>query len=199
MKPLPLSEVAPVVGLDGVDQALLQKILIPYKDHCKYLKRASVEVDTRGEPLAGAEHLVRIHGDFEIPESCYIASTGHFNSVEFNICYNQLVYVLLGYCVDRALFAELGDFDMDSFFRRQLPDILIVNFSSCFKRPIDSRRFSGDITIRRFAKRRDLIMIKTACRFQDAQQGYADGEITLAIVDTASHQHEAARRELSAL
>lgn len=194
-----LSEVQSV--LDPVRAELLQAIIVPYKEHCKYLKTAAVELDAAGRPAAGGEGLVRIRGEFSIPESCYIASTGHFNSVEFNICYNQLVYVLLGYCVEKQLFAELAEFDLDSYFRRQLPDILIVNFSSAFKRPIHSLSFSADLVIKRFIKRRELLMIKTACRFYDAHNGYADGDITLAIVNSAQLQaaHEKAHQELAAL
>ncbi|MGW6540873.1 FcoT family thioesterase [Streptomyces sp. NPDC055051] len=41
-----------------------------------------------GRPLTGS-------GMFTIPEPCYIDDTGHFNAVEFNICYNQLAYYTL--------------------------------------------------------------------------------------------------------
>jgi hypothetical protein len=42
-----------------------------------------------------------------IPESCYIDDTGHFNAVEFNICFNQLAYVLFGKCVDAGILQKL--------------------------------------------------------------------------------------------
>ncbi len=182
-----------------VDPALIKNILIPYKDHCKYLKSAKVEICADSTaPKDKSDELIRIHGDFSIPESCYIASTGHFNSVEFNICYNQLVYVLLGYCVDNALLEEFAEFDIESYFRRQLPDILIVNFSSSFKRPINGVQFSGGLAINRIAKRKGLIMVKTTCHFYDDNDGHSDGEITLAIVNTAigSTPQEHVRQEV---
>lgn len=180
MKPLLLSEPEVPAGAE-VAQDLLQRVLLPYKEHCKYLQSARVV------PVQdAAEERVRIHGAFSIPDSCYIASTGHFNSVEFNICYNQLVYVLLACCIERRLFSELDDFDLETYFRRQLPDILIVNFSSTFKRPIHSPAFAADLIIRRFIRRGELLMIKTACRFHDGRGGHAEGDVTLAIVDTAS-------------
>ena len=37
--------------------------------------------------------LISAKGRFSIPDSCYIDDTGHFNAVEFNICFNQLAYV----------------------------------------------------------------------------------------------------------
>lgn len=171
---------AAVMERTEVRDALLQRILIPYKDHCKYLKSARLLA-----VAADQDECVRIQGDFSIPESCYIASTGHFNSVEFNICYNQLVYVLLGHCIEQGLCPELGEFDLESYFRRQLPDILIVNFASTFKRPIHSPAFQAELVIRRFVRRGELMMIKTACWFYDGRGGRAEGEVTLAIVDTA--------------
>ena len=69
----------------AVDPQLLARVLTPYKPHCRYLRTAAVRYAT-------ARSIAAASGTFSIPESCYIASTGHFNAVEFNICYNQLTY-----------------------------------------------------------------------------------------------------------
>jgi hypothetical protein len=74
----------------AVDSAVLAVVLAPYKLNCRYLLSVVAEYGQKGCSLASAR------AEFSIPESCYIASTGHFNAVEFNICYNQLAYSLMG-------------------------------------------------------------------------------------------------------
>ena len=53
--------------------------------------------------------LITGKGRFSIPESCYIDSTGHFNAVEFNICYNQLAYVLFAGCINAGVMGKVRD------------------------------------------------------------------------------------------
>src|SRR5690348_5245638 len=85
----------------AVSAALLENVLAPYKPHCRYLQRAHVVSGSERAGLPASKGTeVSAHGDFAIPESCYIADTGHFNAVEFNICYNQLAYTLLAACVE---------------------------------------------------------------------------------------------------
>ena len=72
-----------------------------------------------------------------------IGDTGHFNSVEFNICYNQLIYYLIAKSVQEGLLPALRGWTLDDFWRSQLPDILITNFSSSFKRKMRGKRFFG--------------------------------------------------------
>ena len=77
------------------DRELLSLVLRPYKMHCRYLKTADLEAAQDPGPT--------VAGNFEIDESCYIDDTGHFNSVEFNICYNQLAYYLIAKSVQEGL------------------------------------------------------------------------------------------------
>ena len=55
------------------------------------------------------------HGDFEIPESCYIDATGHLNSVEVNICYNQLLYVILAQSIASEVVPALDVFTLEHY------------------------------------------------------------------------------------
>lgn len=127
-----------VTGLE-TDRNLLDEILTPYLPHCRYLWKASVSLSPEnGLPLARCA--------FTIPESCYIADTGHFNSVEFNICYNQMAYYLLAKTVKEGLAAPFDRWDMDDFRERQLSSILISDFQSTFRRPVNGRHFSGEIS-----------------------------------------------------
>ena len=78
---------------------LLRLILIPYKPHCRYFQNA----------------FLTARGEFSISESCYIAETGHFNAVEFNICFNQLSYYLIAECSHHQLLNDFSGWDINKF------------------------------------------------------------------------------------
>lgn len=83
-----------------IPENIFHKVLLPYQENkTKYLKKATMINLEKKE-----SGLLTIIGDFEILNSCYIDSTGHFNAVEFTICFNQLAYVLFGYVFFNDLF-----------------------------------------------------------------------------------------------
>ena len=163
------------------DRELLSLVLRPYRVHCQYLKSAVLEV--------AQNHLPTVSGDFEIGESCYIDDTGHFNAVEFNICYNQLIYYLIAKSVQEGLLPELRSWTLDDFWRSQLPDILITNFSSSFKRKMRGKRFFGSLSVAdvvrldKSAWWRSQIVLRTSCRFWDEPGGLSVGKVTIAITN----------------
>ena len=180
-----------------VESDLVAGVLAPYKEPCRYLRNATILYDVyeripdaKTPPLAS---LLTAKGEFSIPESCYIADTGHFNSVEFNICYNQLAYTLLAYGLNNGLIGSMKEKDIRWFKEHQLPSMLIVEFSSSFKRPIDSRHFEGSVTIQRISVKKNIIFIKTCCTFSDDFRGFSKGEVLVAIVAPgprlADHSH----------
>jgi hypothetical protein len=177
-------------SIDVADD-MLGLVLRPYKPHCRYLKRASVSAD-RGD-------LVSARGQFSIPESCYIASTGHFNAVEFNICYNQLAYTLMAACIEHKLVDALSHWSMADYRERQLPDFLIVSFASEFRSAMQSDKFEGVVQIERVSVRRGSIFMKTSVRFDDHRGGRSQGEVMFAIVNaTASAVREEREEECAA-
>lgn len=161
-----------------VGPELQARVLAPYKPHCRYLRRSVVEI-----PEPGADHLVRLRGELGIEGSCYIEETGHFNSVEFNICFNQLVYTLMAQCVESALLPVFASMTLREYYARQLPDVLIHEFASKFRRPLDARSFTGTVSIVEAHDRRRFIVLATHCSFEDAHGGTAQGDVTLAIVN----------------
>ncbi|BAY46055.1 hypothetical protein SAMD00079811_36620 [Scytonema sp. HK-05] len=173
--------------IDDVNQNLLDVFLEPYKQDCKYLKKAQFQYAEPSNLLeqSKSDHqgLWFIKADFSIPESCYIADTGHFNSVEFNICYNQLFYIMIAYLLENKLLDVMKDWDLETYKRRQLSDFLIVKFSSTFKKPINSSNFQGTLSINKYSGRGDLIMIKTSCAFYDRNGGWSEGDVTIAILN----------------
>jgi hypothetical protein len=161
-------------GLD--EQQLLTQVLEPYRDSCRYLRSAQLIENTDG---------VGARGYFGIAESCYIDDTGHFNAVEFNICYNQLGYYLIAKCVADGLFPQFATWSMADFWERQLSNVLIYRFSSQFRRMINPRSFEGDVVFREpmISKRpgRPAVMyMDTTCAFRDGDGGSAEGEVRLA-------------------
>lgn len=159
------------------DNALLGKVLEPYYLNCHYLKNASVECH-------GKTPLIEIvaRGVFSIPESCYTESTGHFNAVEFNICYNQLAYYLLAECFEHELLPVFSSWSREKYYHHHLYDFYIVNFSSTFRKSIDPLEFEGSIEITKVKVKGKTIFIQTKCHFQDKNQGSAEGKALLAIV-----------------
>lgn len=166
-----------------VDGELLASVLAPYKDGCRYLRSAVVEVPR--EPSPNAPRAV-IRGRLAIPESCYIDDTGHFNSVEFNLCYNQLVYVLMAQVIVDGLLPAFGRWTLPEYLERQLPDVLIHDFSSKFHRPMRVDDFEGTVSITDATPRGRFTLVHTTCEFRDDAGGHSHGGVTLAIVERAS-------------
>ncbi|MBV2356712.1 FcoT family thioesterase [Streptomyces sp. J2-1] len=177
--PAPGRTDAPPQRVYPTDGELLARVLLPYKPHCTYLKSAEV---TTG---AG---LTSVRCAFEIPESCYIDDTGHLNSVEVNIAYNQMMYYLVAKSVQERLLTGFEDWTLDDFWRRQLPDILIARFTANFRRPVGPRAFTGEMEFRSVTRRAPagvapFLHAQTAFRYRDDHGGRCDGEATLAFVN----------------
>ena len=166
------------VKVDDINPNLLNRFIEPYKENCKYLKKAQFQYP---ESLDRGRWFVR--GEFSIPESCYIDDTGHFNAVEFNICFNQICYVAIAYLIQNNLAEAMEGWDLEIYKRRQLSDFLIAKYQSAFKKPIDPRNFQGTLSINKCSARGNLIMMKTSCAFYDRHDGWAEGDVTIAILN----------------
>jgi hypothetical protein len=161
------------------DQGLRQQVLRPYRPNCRYLVSAEVHA---------AADQVTVRGKFRISESCYIDDTGHFNAVEFNICFNQAAYYLFASCVREKPFDAFANWTMADYCEHQLADMLIYRYRCQFRRPINSRSFEGEITfsepvVRAREGKSPMMLISSPCRFWDASGGRADGEVTLAVIN----------------
>lgn len=177
-----MSQTTKTVSEENQDQILIennfvQRALIPYRTHCKYLKKVYFEQDV----AKGVQGLVA-KGTFSIPESCYIDDTGHFNAVEYNICYNQLGYVFLGHCVREGLIPELQAYDIETYFRKQLSNILITKIGSKYKTQLNAKHFYGTWGIDSIKKTSKCTFVNTYCNFRDDGNGKSEGEVSLAIL-----------------
>jgi len=179
-------------NVDNVSPDLVEKFIQPYKENCKYLKQARFQyLETTNLSAiyeSRNENIGYMQADFSIPESCYIADTGHFNSVEFNICYNQLFYLTIAYLVKNKLFQAMADWDLETYQYYQLSNFLITRFSSAFRKPINSDNFQGTLVINKCSTRGHLIMLKTSCAFYDRSGGWSEGDINIAVLSKESQK-----------
>lgn len=164
-----------------MEPEFVTRVLNPYRDHCRYLKSVGIQSEnspTDSELWQG----MAAQGEFSIDQSCYIDDTGHFNAVEFNICYNQLAYVFLANCIREKCLPALEDFDLPTFYEKQLSNYLIVSIQSHYHKPINPRQFYGEVRVASAVKRSKLSILETHCKFHDDGIGASDGHVRLAVL-----------------
>jgi len=180
----------------AIAPAFVARILSPYQPtRTDYLRSASVAglPDGKVSPERDGEPIVITQGRYCIPGSCYIQSTGHFNAVEFLICYNQLAYVTFGHLIaerqlDRlprgrvsaSCRAALEALSIETFFANQLSSMFILKTETRFKRVIDPSDFKGELFVRSVFYRHGMLFTDTECRFTDSSGGEAEGNVLLA-------------------
>lgn len=159
----------------------LARVLVPYRDNCKYLQRIAFEyLPTSAEVSPDqSEASIAAIGELSIAESCYIDSTGHFNAVEFQICANQLMYALGAECTRLRLVRALASLDLDGFYERQLANVLITNVTSTFRRVVNPRRFRGRLELDRAYLMRERLFWECTITYSDDDTGLADGNIVV--------------------
>ena len=179
-----------------ISDAFVTAILKPYRLHAKYLKSAQI-THLSDKTATKDAAFVTGTGRFAIPESCYIDDTGHFNAVEFNICYNQLAYVLFGKCIELGILQKLNSelqkfsdeqanglsLSMADYKRHQLPAMLIVSIEGVrFFKQLKSDDFQGTLSINRVAPVGGAWFFFTTIAFSDAEGVKAKGSVVLAFV-----------------
>jgi hypothetical protein len=178
---------------DSLDPIFIAQILDPYRPtRTDYLRSASVVQSCLWDDGAAGGPILTLRGRYRIPMSCYIRSTGHFNAVEFLICYNQLAYAAFGHIVrsrmleDEGLVnvspaarAQLSKLTYEEFRRRQLSSMLILKTSMRFKVLMSSDHFAGELSILKLFCRNRTCFATSFCSFRDDHGGYAEGEVLL--------------------
>jgi (3R)-3-[(carboxylmethyl)amino]fatty acid synthase len=163
------------------DADLLARVMTVYKPDCRYLLSATFE--RAGEPRHGGR--VGVRGRFRIPDSCYIAETGHFNAVELNICYNQLIYFTIAKSVKEAAMWPLSEWTMAQFFDRQLPDMFITDYNATFRRHMRGREFWGELDVvgatRRDGGNGPLVILNTLSRFGEDAKPCCKSEVKIVL------------------
>lgn len=177
MQNIEITEIKQNIVRTSIEDSFVQKVMKPYRTNTTYLQSAEF-VQKPEEGLSG----LTMEGVFNIPESCYIDDTGHFNAVEYNICYNQIGYVFLGHCIKHGLIPALSAYDEATFFEKQLSNILIVKIASSYKKPINPKQFYGTYGIKSAMVKSKCVFLETYCNFHDEGVGKSQGEVLLALL-----------------
>ncbi len=179
-----------------IADAFVAAILKPYRANAQYLKSAQITHFSDKTATKDAAFVTGT-GRFAISESCYIDDTGHFNAVEFNICYNQLAYVLFGKCLELGMLQKLNSelrklsdetvsglsISMADYKRHQLPSMLIVSIEGVrFFKELKSGDFRGELSINRVAPVGGAYFFFTSIAFSDTEGVKAKGSVVLAFV-----------------
>lgn len=158
-----------------MNDSLLSAVLRPYLPDCRYLK----EVTFKAPEVAGA--MPSAQGWFQIPKAFYIEDTGHFNAVEFILCFNQIGYMLTVHCALTGAFPEMGPWSMDRFNENQLPNVLIVDVQASFPRGIDGKGFTAKLSIPWLERRSRHLFYDMLIEFTDALGGRAHGKVRVCL------------------
>jgi hypothetical protein len=171
--------------VEPLPEALLSTVLRPYNNKgCRYIQHASIATDDGAASLDGS---IRGRAQFAIAKSCYIDDTGHFNAVEFTMCFNQLAYVYGAYLATKGLLPGVPD--MVQFEERQLPGMLITELSSRYRKAINARCFEGEAWIWNVERKEVYWRLDMKCRFWDAADGKADGSVVIALLNSDRVEH----------
>lgn len=176
----------------------LSNILAPYQptgtDYLRAAKVVDVLLDSDpGKADQKNTPIITTEGRYAIPSSCYIQSTGHFNAVEFLICYNQLAYTTFGYLIAEDILKRLPDgrvsaacqvelrrLSIKPFLTKQLSSMFILKAATRFKRMINAGDFHCTLSVDSIFYRHGTFFTSTRCEFSDDQGGGADGTVLLA-------------------
>ena len=184
-----------------VDPQFVARILKPYQPTgTDYLKSAGVIYDGLEDQGPENTPIFTMAGHFSIPNSCYIKDTGHFNAVEFLICFNQLAYTTFGHLINSKAFHNddavrispicleaVSKVSIDRFFEKQLSSMLILKAATRFKSMINAKSFFAELSVKKLSLRRGTVFTETSCVFRDEDNGYADGEVLLAYPMNSTH------------
>lgn len=173
-----------------VSQEYLEHTLDCYLPHVRYLRSARVECGEVGEPFESelGNCLAVARGEFSSRPPWYIRDTGHFNSIEFNICYNQLAFVLVGQCVELGAVGALSaQLPKHEFRDRMLPDIVISRYSVSFERPMRAPEFCASVGIMKVISKMGRLFLQTTCWVGPTQGNWCSrGDVMLAIVRSSA-------------
>lgn len=124
-----------------IPPAEIEEILSPY--WVQLLRRSTLSREKDGI-------ILRSHLGATQPWYCDL--TGHMNAVEFNLIFNQMMYIAIGQSIDWGWIPELEGYDKNYFMKKYWPDFLITKISSQFKAPLDVSSLYGTMRIKAIKK-----------------------------------------------
>jgi hypothetical protein len=100
--------------------------------------------------------------------------------VEFNICYNQLAYVLFGKCFETGIVPKLRFLTLGDYRRHQLQSCFIVSLESRFLKQLESGDFRGELALNKLSWVSGVLFCFTTITFCDVEAVKAQGPVVLA-------------------
>ena len=172
--------------VSAIADDLRERVLRPYLPVSRYVRRARLERPMHSAlPRSNAPaSWLRLDADCTIQAPCYIESTGHFNAVELNITYNQMLYLCLAESMRLGLFGKPA-WSLEQFFQAQLPNVLITDYQAKFRRPMTSAKFSSWFMLEsvQVNTKRRRAMLKTRCGASNDGTDANEAHVTVALVD----------------
>lgn len=170
----------------GISQQSLDETLDCYLPTVRYLRSARVTHAEKGSGFDSemGSSLALAQGEFASRAPWYIRDTGHFNAIEFNLCYNQLAFVLVRQSVESELDATLSEFiPKQDFLARMLPALVILRYSVTFERAMQAACFSGLLSLSKVVKKMGRLFLHTRFWVGPGDGTWcARGEVALAVL-----------------
>lgn len=156
---------------EKVSQEIIDFILEPYFPGCRYLKEATMDLNSKP----------RLDGEFHIPYCYYGNGPGHFNATEFVLSFNQMAYVFFANGVEKGIMRELNMSSKEDFKKVQMNGAYIARSNMEFKKPIDSKEFSGSLILDNFKSINNRTFYSMNVNFEDKNHSKAKGSFLISI------------------
>jgi hypothetical protein len=181
----------------GIPNEVIDQTLKLYKQNTKYLKSAEIFYGQEpgkinGKPnslvINSESDLATIIGSLSITSLSYGEEAISFNVAQFSVCYNQLIYILLGQCIfyghlnhpDSNCYGKLN-LSFSKYFKQQLFSIIILKVDINFLNPLKCNNFNAQLSIKKIAWKGETAAVCTQITFWDASGKKADGMVELIV------------------
>ena len=111
-----------------IPSSCIKRILEPYEPYRTNVIRDSYIIFEKDEIL--------LYSYLGVDEPWYCNNTGHLNAVDLNLCFNQMMYILIGEGIASGRIPFLKKWNQEDFFRFYWSDFVIAKISSTFKKPL---------------------------------------------------------------
>jgi len=168
---------------------LIERVLLPYLPASRLVQSAQLDRprQTRMPESNDPDSWLRLDAQCAVTTPCYIEDTGHFNAVELNITYNQMLYLCLAETLRLGLIPKPA-WDLEDFFKSQLPNVLIVDYQARFRRPMTSARYQSWLQIEsiRVQGQRNRVRLQTRCAASNDGNDANEAQVSILLVDWPS-------------
>lgn len=175
--------------ISTLSNELLERVLRPYLPAGRLIQSARLERPrhARLPQTNDPDSWLRLDSQCAVAAPCYIEATGHFNAIELNLTYNQMLYLCLAEALRLDLFPKPA-WSFEHFFKAQLPNVLIVDYQARFRRQMMSARYQSWLMIESIQVRpqRSLVLLKTRCAASNDCNDANEAQVIIALTDWPS-------------